>query len=377
MQNKTAFRIANARALVYRAPIATPIRTSFGIMTDRPAVPIRIEDEEGAVGWGEAWCNFPVVGAEYRARLFNSVIAPMLIGCTFGHPRAAYDRVTQETRVLAVQTGEPGPLSQVIAAMDVALWDLWAQRAQQPLWRLLGGSERVPVYASGINPDRPAQLALRKRAEGFRAFKLKVGFGRDVDVANMAALRSALGADTRIMVDANQAWTPTLAARTARDLAAFAPFWIEEPIVADMSMRTWKALSRKIQAPLAGGENVRGLRAFAGLIRSGACRIIQPDIGKWGGFTGCLEVGHMALAAGLTFCPHWLGGGIGLVASMHLLSAVGGDGQVEFDVNDNPLRELLVGAHVVVDDGYVQLADSAGLGVAPDLVGLKEFLIDA
>jgi L-alanine-DL-glutamate epimerase-like enolase superfamily enzyme len=371
----TAFRIANVRALVYRVPITTPIRTSFGTMHDRPAVLIRIEDDEGAVGWGEVWCNFPAVGAEHRARLVDSVIAPLLVGQSVEHPSPVHEQLTQRTHILGVQSGEPGPLAQVIAGVDVALWDLSARRAGQPLWKLLGGSPTVSVYASGLNPEHPEQLALRKRSEGFRAFKLKVGFGRSLDSANMAALREALGPETRLMIDANQAWSPAEAVEAASELAAFSPFWLEEPIAADAPLPAWQALAAKVPIPLAGGENIRGRDTFAQLIGGGAFAVVQPDIGKWGGFSGCLEVGRMALAAGLTFCPHWLGGGIGLVASMHLLAAVGGDGLVEVDANDNPLRELLAGPHPVVRDGAVELSDRAGLGVAPDLEAAKAFLV--
>jgi L-alanine-DL-glutamate epimerase-like enolase superfamily enzyme len=177
------------------------------------------------------------------------------------------------------------------------------------------------------------------------------------------------------MIDANQAWSPAQAVEEAAALAAFAPFWLEEPIVADAAPDAWKALAADVPIPLAGGENIRGRAAFAQLIGCGAFAVVQPDIGKWGGFSGCLEVGRMALAAGLTFCPHWLGGGIGLVASMHLLAAVGGDGLVEVDANDNPLRELLAGPHPLVRDGTVELSNRAGLGVAPDLDAAKAFLV--
>lgn len=370
-------RIANARALVCRAPVTIPIRTSFGVMHDRPAVLIRIEDEDGVVGWGEAWCNFPAVGAEYRAWLFDHIIAPLLTGCSFDEPSVGFELLMRRTRTLAIQTGEPGPLAQVIAGTDIALWDIYAQRAGQPLWRLLGGSATVPVYASGINPDHPERLALRKRSEGFRAFKLKVGFGRQRDKANMVAMRSALGPDVRIMIDANQAWSFEQAVESATELAAYDPFWLEEPMAADTAMKSWSVLASKVQTPLAGGENVRGRHAFTTVMRSGAFRIIQPDVGKWGGLSGCLEVGRKAVALGLTCCPHWLGGGIGLAASLHLLAAVGGDGLVEVDANDNPLREQLAVPGLVVKNSSIELSDKAGLGVKPDLEVVEQFLVRA
>src|ERR687890_2619603 len=94
-------RIADVRTLVFRAPVATPVRTSFGIMRDRPCVLVRIEDQDGAVGWGEVWCNFPTCGAEHRAKLVESVLAPMLVGHSFADPAAVFRMLSQKTHVLA------------------------------------------------------------------------------------------------------------------------------------------------------------------------------------------------------------------------------------------------------------------------------------
>ena len=367
-------RIADVRTLVFRAPIATPVRTSFGVMRDRPCVLVRIEDRDGAVGWGEIWCNFPTCGAEHRAKLAQTVLAPMLVGQSFDEPAAAFRLLSQKTHVLALQSGEPGPLAQAIAGIDVALWDLAARRAGRPLWRLLGATRTsVPVYASGLNPDRPERLAAEKRAEGFTAFKAKVGFGRDVDLHNLRALRSELGPGATLMIDANQCWDPVEAASMAALLASNDLLWLEEPIAVDHPAETWTNLAKRSPIKLAGGENVRGRPQFDQLIKAGALGFIQPDIGKWGGFSGCIGVGLAALEAGLVFCPHWLGGGIGLVASMHLLAAVGGTGMVEIDANPNPLRELVAMPHPRVEDGRVELPTGPGLGVAPDLTACREF----
>ena len=120
-------------------------------------------------------------------------------------PRALLERRTRE---MAIPCGEPGPFAQIMGAIDQAMWDMDARRARLPLWRHLGGAPRVQVYASGIGPDHAAEVAQAKHRQGYRAFKLKVGFGMERDVANLAALRSALGADATIMCDANQAWQP-------------------------------------------------------------------------------------------------------------------------------------------------------------------------
>jgi L-alanine-DL-glutamate epimerase-like enolase superfamily enzyme len=362
------------RALLFRCPIDTPVVTSFGVMRERPMLLVRVEDQDGVVGWGEIWCNFPAVGAEHRARLVASVLAPLVEAQVFDTPTRAFEQLSARTAVLAIQSGEPGPLAQAIAGIDIALWDLAARRAGQPLWRMLGGrSPRVRVYASGINPDSPDQLALARHREGYRAFKLKVGFGASRDLANLRVLRGTLGESVELMVDANQAWSLDEACETAAQLASFDLKWLEEPLRADRPWSEWRALAAAVPLPLAAGENLAGSDTFDAAIASRALQVVQPDIGKWGGFSACLPVARRVLAARLRYCPHWLGGGIGLLASAHLLAAVGGDGMLEVDANDNPLRTLTCGPLRAVQDGAATLTEEPGLCATPDEQALREF----
>lgn len=369
-----AVQLAKVEAMVFRVPIDEPVQTSFGIMYDRPAVLVRVEDREGAVGWGEIWCNFPGVGAEHRARVLESAIAPILLAQEWKTPEHAFRELSRRLHILGIQCGEPGTIAQAIAGADIALWDLVARKMDQPLWRLLGGTACIQTYASGLSPTQPEKLAAAKRDEGFRAFKLKVGFGAERDVANLRALRELLGPDATLMVDANQAWTPDEVADMSLRLAEFRPAWLEEPIAADYSLADWGRIARQSPIPLAAGENMRGEQQFTDAIDCGAFSVIQPDLGKWGGFSGCLPVARQAMDKGRMFCPHWLGGGIGLLASMHLKAAVGGAGYVEVDSNPNPLRELLATPYPAVNEGAVILSDHPGLGVAPDMDALRGFL---
>lgn len=368
-------KVSRVEVFVYRAPIETPVQTSFGIMRDRPAVFVRVTDADGNAGWGEIWCNFPAVGAEHRARLVDSVFAPLLQGQTFESPETAFHRLTTHTAVLAIQSAEPGPIAQCIAGIDIAVWDLHAKRLRQPLWRLLGGSSsRVPVYASGLNPAAPEKLAAQRHADGYRAFKLKIGFGAQRDLANLHALRDTLG-DSELMVDANQGWDLTTARQMATALDPFKLRWLEEPLRADRPWTEWRQLAEQCTTPLAAGENLAGFDAFEQALASQAISVVQPDIAKWGGFTGGLAVARNILASGKRYCPHYLGAGIGLLASAHLLAAVGGDGKLEVDANPNPLRTLTCGPLVRLTEGMATLTDAPGLGVTPDLEALREFLV--
>lgn len=369
------FQIKKAESFVYRAPIQEPVQTSFGIMHDRPAVAIYIEDNEGTIGWGEIWCNFPSVGAEHRARLFDSVVAPILLERAWTSPTEVFQELTKRLHILGLQCGEPGTIAQAIAGADIALWDLIGKKNGQPLWRLFGGTPLIETYASGISPTNPENIVSQKWAEGFRAFKLKVGFGQDRDFSNLNSLRQLLGSDTKIMVDANQAWDTQSAAAHITHLAPLNPYWIEEPIAADQPLQEWQMLAINSSIPLAAGENMRGEQQFNDAIESRAFHVIQPDIGKWGGFSGCLPIAKAVCASGQLFCPHWLGGGIGLVASMHLKAAVGHAGFVEVDSNPNFLREAMAMPYPVMNDGKVLLSSEPGLGIAPDIKRLIDLQV--
>lgn len=349
---------------VFRAPLATPVEASFGQMRDRPMLLVRATDSDGAIGWGEIWCNFPAVGAEHRARLVSSILAPLLTSRAFASPAAAFEHLTAGTEVLAIQCAEPGPFAQAIAGIDTALHDLAARRAGVPLWQHLGGgSGRIAVYASGLNPTGPETLAHEKLLAGYRAFKLKIGFGRDRDLANLRVLRQRLGSDIRMMADANQAWSFDEAVAMLPRLEPFALDWLEEPLRADRPWSEWRKLADATAIPLAGGENVMGREAFRTAIASGSLGVVQPDLAKWGGLSGCLPVARGILAAGRRFCPHYLGGGIGLLASGHLLAAAGGDGALEIDANPNPLRTEIATALGTIADGGADLGDRPGLGI--------------
>jgi len=368
--------IASVEARVFRYPLDAVVQTSFGVMADRPMLLVGVTDAGGATGWGEVWCNFPGVGAEHRARLIDSVLAPLLVGRSFESADAAFRHLTAATEVLAIQCAEPGPFAQAIAGLDTALWDLSGKLAGEPLWRLLGGtSASFGVYASGLNPQSPEVLAARRQAEGYRAFKLKVGFGAERDLGNLTALRETLGPEVRLMVDANQGWALEQAIDMAPKLEPFDLDWLEEPLRADRPWSEWRALTARTAIPLAAGENLMGDAAFDTALAEGVLGVVQPDLAKWGGISACLPLAGRIGAAGSRYCPHYLGGGIGLLASAHLLAAAGGDGILEIDANPNPLRELLCGPLATVADGRAALGGAPGLGVEPDFGALQRFAV--
>jgi L-alanine-DL-glutamate epimerase-like enolase superfamily enzyme len=215
----------------------------------------------------------------------------------------------------------------------------------------------------------------RCREAGFRAFKAKVAFGTETDIAVVSGLARDLRPGERLMVDANQGWDMPEARRAVPRLGAYGLGFIEEPIPADRPAAEWAELAMLSPVPLAGGENVMGYENFAGLINNGHHGVVQPDLLKWGGVTGAFAIGRRAVAAGRSYCPHWLGSGLGLLAAAQVLAAVGGPGLLEHDVMENPLREALAQPFPRVKDGRFPLPDTSGLGVEPDVSAAAPWLV--
>lgn len=357
-------RIDRIRVHVFRAPTPRPVATSFGVMRDRPAVFVRLDGSDGAHGWGEIFANWPAAGAEHRARLLMEDMADLVLGRGVEAPEQLFDVLTRATRIRALQCGEWGPFRQVIAGLDTAMHDLFARRAGLSLAAYLskGAGGAVPVYASGLQVSAAQDGIAAARARGIKAFKVKVGFDARRDLEDLRMLAAGLQIGEHLMADANQAWSLEEALDFARSAGDLGLAWLEEPIRADSPLADWRQLAHACAIPLAAGENMVEFEGFASAIESDAFTVLQPDVAKWGGVSGCLTVARHTLAAGLRYCPHFLGGGIGLLASAHLLAAAGGDGMLELDANENPLRDSFVGQHPVVE-GRFPIAEGPGLGI--------------
>ena len=373
----TAPPIARAEIYHFRHALPVPVPTTMGPLRHRPAILVRLEDAEGAHGWGEIWCNFPPDGDLHRARLAAHLLPAALAGLSAESP-APFAAIRARLNRLALQSGEPGPVSQIASGADIALHDLQARRAGLSLARLLGGTgvaEAVPAYASGLSPEAAEAQASRMRGLGYRAFKLRVGFGPDDSLDVAERLAAGLGSGETLMCDANQAWDLATARDRCERLAPLGLVWLEEPLPADAPLAQWQALAAAAPMPLAGGENLRGRAAFDAVITARCLHVLQPDICKWGGLSGAAEVARAAMAGGLRYCPHFLGAGVGLVASAHLLAAVGGSGMLEVDSADNPLLEVFSGRGLALVEGSFPIPAGPGLGHDPDIGAARDLLV--
>ena len=374
-QETEMIKIQQVETFVYRYPLKTPVQTSFGIMNDRPMVIVKLTDQDNVVGFGEIWCNYPACGAEHRANLVKSLLTDLIYSHTFNKPSEVFELLTINTWVLCLQTGEYGPISQCIAGIDIAMHDLFARRNSTPLWKYLGGRRgEVHTYASGISPANAIETAELALSAGYQSIKLKIGFNKNNDLLNIQELSNLLGTCGKLLLDANQSWTLEQAKYMAEKIKPFGVFWLEEPIAADRPDDEWHELHQNCQIPLAAGENIFSEDKFLHIISESFIQIVQPDLAKWGGNknntyseSGCCQE-EIVL-------PTFSWGGIGLLASAHVLAAVGGDGMLEVDCNPNPLRTFLVNGLFKTPMSSMILGDEPGIGVEPDLLAIAEYRI--
>ena len=243
------------------------------------------------------------------------------------------------------------------------------------LWKLLGGArQQIKVYASGINPTGSRQMAEAALDRGHRALKLKIGFEPGIDRANLASLRDLVG-NGMLAADANQGWSIDQALEIVPALARTSILhgWRNRsaPTGRGRSGKPCGSSSDVRRSPRV--KTLRAVEGFKQALGDDVLRVVQPDIAKWGGLTECSAIARDIVKSGKTFCPHYLGGGIGLLASAHLLAGVGGDGLLEVDSNDNPLRDRFCGPVVDVRDGAITLSDDPGLGIEPDLASIEQY----
>ena len=374
-------KIREATAYLYHMKLKNPLIASFGAMRKRVSLFIKLVDESGLHGWGEIWCNFPEDGGEHRANVFGTIFAPMLLNGDFSTPSHMSDHLLKQTRILSLQCGETGTFSHILAGIDIALWDIFAKQQNKPIYKAISDNQAVSgmvrIYASGLNPSDCIDAIKEKRKEGYANFKVKIGFGLERDCSIIESCLSELQVGESLAVDINQKYDFQEAEKILPIFGRYPIMWIEEPIQCDSSVEMWRTLSRLSKIPLAAGENVYGLGAFSALIDSGTVSILQPDVGKWGGITGCQAVGRSALKAGMKYCPHYFGGAIGQLASAHLLAGVGGDGLLEIDSNDNPFRQSVFIDFPKCKNGMLELPDAPGLGLEPALDMIAPYLLNS
>jgi L-alanine-DL-glutamate epimerase-like enolase superfamily enzyme len=280
-------------------------------------VTVRVTDDEGAQGLGYTY-TVGNIGGSAVASVLRDDLAPLLHE---SDPRAI-EHVWQRMWWRLHFVGRGGIAAFAMAAADVALWDLKAVRAGEPLWRFLGGSrDRVAAYAGGIDLMFTIDALMAQTdgflADGFTAIKMKVGRERlREDVERVCAMRERLGDDFPLLADANMRWSVDEAVRAANAFREHRLFWLEEPTIPD-DIAGHARIVREGGVPIAAGENLHTVYEFQHYLAAGAVSFPEPDLATLGGITPWMKVARLAEAANLPVTSHGVHD-----LHVHLLAAV-------------------------------------------------------
>ena len=326
---------------------------------------VRVETDDGLVGWGEAFC-YGCTDA-VRAALQHT-IAPLALGQEARDiARLSYD-LQQKLHLF----GRYGITIFALSGLDIALWDIAGKAANLPLHRLLGGSgaAKLPAYASLLKYRDPEKVAARVKfavEEGYRHIKL-----HETEEAEVKAARLAAGNDIAIMVDTNCPWTPEQARHMTLKLRPYDLHWLEEPIFPPEDFAAIARLRAGTGVAMASGENLCTSFQFRDMFGAGAVDYAQPSVTKVGGVTEFLKVAALADAAGVTLMPHSPYFGPGFLATLHLLAARGTPGGM-IERYHMDLEASLYGDLITPVDGGFVVPDGPGLGREPDPDVLKTY----
>jgi D-galactarolactone cycloisomerase len=372
---RSTLQVASVTPHILRIPIDKPVQTPMGVVDSTIALLVQVTLSTGEQGWGEVWCNFPRFGAYHRAIIINKVLAPFLTSRSFNGPHDAFEAMHSAANVIRLQSGETGPFSAAIAGVDIALWDIVGKRENAPIWKLLGGkSGNIQAYGSLGRSNGFESLVEQGLARGFRAFKLRCWGNPDQHIGAYVKARDMVGPEVDLMADANSSFPLENAQDWAQKFKDVKLAFLEEAIPVDSPLANWKALAANAPMPLAGGENMLDEATIRGAMDSGVYRVLQPDMTKFGGFSGLLTLSQQIVAKGIRFCPHMFSAAPGLMASAHLLAASNSpDGSLEYGIEYNPPRDEFLQREV--RDGRIEIGDEPGLGMQLDAAKMDRYRV--
>ncbi|KAA9164388.1 mandelate racemase/muconate lactonizing enzyme family protein [Amycolatopsis acidicola] len=364
--------VISIRATTVGVPLAHPTKIATRILDQRQYLLVEITSDDGHRGVGYTYVG--TAGGRTATACLEELLGPVYLGQE-EDIEGLWKRAYQETLL----TGRRGLVLRVLSALDIALWDLRAVRANVPLAVLLGGSVNAPLpaYASGgyYSPtdDPVAAVAAEiraNRAQGFTDHKIKVG-GLSVaqDAERVRAAIGEIAGSGRLALDANNAYQSVPEARRACEVFEAAAgdaglWWFEEPLSPEAAAGH-SALGAQLRTPIATGEIQQTRWEFRPLLEAGGIGYLQVDAGVAGGVTEWRRIAAAAAAFDVPVAPHWHHN-----LHAHLGAATPNNAVIEHFAIEKSIynfEELLTeGSRTRFGDGQVHLSDAAGLGIEFD-----------
>lgn len=357
---------------------------------------VRIDTDEGISGYGEA---NPDAGARSVVGMIEQ-LKPRLLG---EDPRNV-ERIWDKLRRGYIFGGAQGGVTVIaLSGIELALWDLAAKAAGQPLYRMMGGKfrDRIRLYADchAGDDESPASYAARARElveEGFSAVKFDIDdlshpakydrFNHTLNnaeittmVERVAAVREAVGPDLDLCIDMHGRYDTPSACRVAWEMEPFKLMWLEEPVPAE-NIDALAKVRASSHTPICVGENLYLRWGFKELLEKQAADIIMPDVPKCGGLAESKKIANYAEVYYVPFAPHLVSTPLGTMATCQMLATIPNFLVLEWHAYYeqeywNSYVKLPEGERSIVKNGHIEIPDTPGIGVELDMDGVRKYAV--
>ena len=314
---------------------------------------VKIISDDGIVGWGEAYGPAPVVKESIN------YIKQNIIGMNPLDSDVIWSTLFRRVH----DYGRSGVFVSAISAIDIALWDIKGKYHKLPVSALLGGSyrEKIRPYATGLYfsdsktlTDDLCNEALEYVNEGFKSIKMKVGLNLKDDIANVKAIRNAIGPDIELMIDSNHAYSYDEALKLSKKLEDQDIKWFEEPLSPEFYDQ-YSDFKSKSLIPVAAGECEYLRYGFQKLLDKNCVDFLQMDICSCGGLTEAKRISALSSTKGVKVIPHTWGSGIAFYTAINFISNLepipgrlyNEDAYIEYDRTENKIRENIIKDNII------------------------------
>ncbi len=372
-------KITGVKTHILHHQLDAPFQSSFSTFRARRHLLVEIETDTGVIGWGE--CLGP---ADINAAVV-SAMAPMLIGRPALDIEPIWLSLYNEFR----DQGQRGNIHTALSGIDIALWDIAGKHFDAPIHQLMGGAWRldIPAYATGgFRPeggDHASACAAEMAAyvaAGFKAVKIKIGYGVESDLATIAAVRTAIGPEIELMIDANHGYDAVDAIEVGRHAAQYNIHWFEEPVVPE-ALRAYQQVRAEQPIPVAAGETWHGRWAIDEALQQKTVQILQPDVCGVGGLSEARKIITLADIHHVRLVPHVWGTAVALAAGLQFHAILPPappsheqrSPRLEFDQTYNPFRQEIVTKPIAHNNGFVPVPQGPGLGITINRDSLRTY----
>ncbi|ATP42089.1 o-succinylbenzoate synthase [Solibacillus sp. R5-41] len=333
----------------------TPFTTSLGTMQNKRFIVIKAKDETGAIGWGEGVAfeepSYTEETLKTSLHMLEDFLIPRLLGQQLAHPDEVYELFRPIRRNNMAK-----------AAIEGAVWDIYAQLTNQTLAKALGGiTEKIEVGISiGLQPTNEQLIeTIRDFLEqGYKRIKVKIKPGKDI--ALIRTIRDAFPT-VPLMADANSSYTLE-DIELLKQLDEFQLMMIEQPLAHD-DLIDHATLQQQIQTPICLDESITSYEDARKAIQLGSCGVINIKIARVGGISEAKRIHDLCSEHGL---PVWCGGmleaGIGRAQNVALTSLSNFTMPGDTAASERYWYEDIILPEVIVEDGYITVPSTTGLG---------------